>query len=405
MVKIAILGYGTVGSGVAEVLDVNRDEVSLSAWQEISIGYILDLRDFPGDPHEEQVVHDFETIIADPEIRVICETMGGLEPAYTFTKRALEKGISVVTSNKELVAAHGPELVALAKDHKCSYLFEASVGGGIPVLRPMNTSLLHERIDSITGILNGTTNYILTRMATDGAEFDEVLREAQEKGYAERNPEADVEGYDACRKTAILASLASGEFIRYEDIPTRGITEITPLDFAYARAMNRAIRLLGVIKRDESGFFTMVAPFLIPMSHPLAGVTGVYNAIVVHGNMLGNVMFYGQGAGKRPTASAVVSDLVYAVQHEGRHIPMNLHLVPPRMKESGAMEHRFFVRVDEAKKQEAVRLFGTDIRMIEADGVRGEFGFLTSPMTEARFSACAKELQEIKSYLRLLDEA
>ena len=264
MAKVAVLGYGTVGSGVVEVLDTNAAEVEKSAGEKIELKYILDLRDFPGDKHESQVVHDINVILDDPVVDVICETMGGIEPAFTFEKQALSKGKSVCTSNKELVAAHGPELVELAKANGVSYLFEASVGGGIPVLRSLNDSLKHEKIDSITGILNGTTNYILTKMDKEGIGFETVLKQAQEKGYAERNPEADVEGYDACRKIAILSSLMSGKHVDYEDIYTEGISKINIQDFEYARSLNMAIKLLAMCKRNENGFFTIVAPFLIP---------------------------------------------------------------------------------------------------------------------------------------------
>ena len=235
MVYAAILGYGTVGSGVAHVLSENSEMIAWKAGEEVSVKYILDLRDFPQDPNADKVVHDFRIILEDPQVSVICETMGGLEPAYTFSKQALLAGKSVCTSNKELVAAHGPELLRLAREHNCNYLFEASVGGGIPIIRPMNYSLTAEVIDGITGILNGTTNYILTRMKQDGADFETVLREAQEKGYAERNPEADVEGHDACRKIAILSSLMLGKTVHYEDIYTEGITAITSADFLYAK--------------------------------------------------------------------------------------------------------------------------------------------------------------------------
>ncbi len=210
MIQVAVMGYGTVGSGVVEVIEKNKEEINKKSGEEINIKYILDLRDFPGDPYADKVVHDVDLILNDPEIMIICETMGGLKPAYDFTKRALQAGKSVCTSNKELVAVHGPELIRIAHENKCNYLFEASVGGGIPIIRPLNYSLTAEKIDGITGILNGTTNYILSRMEKEGADFEEVLKEAQEKGYAERNPEADVEGYDACRKIAILTSLASG---------------------------------------------------------------------------------------------------------------------------------------------------------------------------------------------------
>lgn len=254
MIQVAVMGYGTVGSGVVEVIEKNKEEINKKSGEEINIKYILDLRDFPGDPYADKVVHDVELILNDPEIMIICETMGGLKPAYDFTKRALQAGKSVCTSNKELVAVHGPELIRIAHENKCNYLFEASVGGGIPIIRPLNYSLTAEKIDGITGILNGTTNYILSRMEKEGADFEEVLKEAQEKGYAERNPEADVEGYDACRKIAILSSLMCGKNVKYEDIYTEGITKITSTDFAYAHAMERPSNCWHRVRRLMESF-------------------------------------------------------------------------------------------------------------------------------------------------------
>lgn len=402
MAKAAVLGYGTVGSGVVEVLDTNSAEVETSAGEKVEVKYILDLRDFPGDKHESQIVHDIEIILNDPEIDVICETMGGLEPAFTFEKRALEKGISVCTSNKELVAAHGPELVRIAKEHNCSYLFEASVGGGIPILRTLNTSLKHEKIDSITGILNGTTNYILTKMDREKIGFATVLKEAQNKGYAERKPEADIEGYDACRKTAILASLMSGQYVKYEDIETEGITKITQEDFAYARSLGMSIKLLGMIKKNNSGFFTMVSPFLIPSENPLAFVNDVFNAIVVHGNMLGSTMYYGKGAGKQATASAVVADLIDLVIHKGSHIDVNLTDSPADLSDNGSYVHRFFVRVDENSEDQAKELFGSSIEVVESKEVYGEFAFVTDLISEKDFKAKYAQLVKAKGFLREL---
>ena len=318
MTKIAILGYGTVGSGIATVLDTNAEWVEKSCGDKVEVKYILDLRDFPGDPHEKQVVHDISVILEDPEVRVVCETMGGVEPAFTFSKRAIEAGKSVCTSNKELVEAHGPELVEAARARNVSYMFEASVGGGIPVLRAINTSLRHERIDSITGILNGTTNYILTKMGSEGQAFDDVLRQAQDNGYAEKDPTADIEGYDACRKTAILASLMSGSYVRYEDIPTEGITGVRTEDLEYAGNQGYTIKLLGSCRLNGDGEIeARVAPFLVPLDNPLASVNDVFNAILVHGNMIGDVMFYGRGAGKEATASAVVADVLDIVKRGG----------------------------------------------------------------------------------------
>ncbi|WP_026507030.1 homoserine dehydrogenase [Butyrivibrio sp. MC2013] len=402
MAKVAVLGYGTVGSGVVHVVDVNKELVAESAGQDVEIKYILDLRDFPGDPHEAQVVHDYDIILNDPEIDVICETMGGLEPAYTFEKKALMKGISVCTSNKELVAAHGPELVAIAKANNCSYLFEASVGGGIPILRTLNTSLRHEKIDQITGILNGTTNYILTKMDKEKAGFAETLKEAQDKGYAERNPEADIEGYDACRKTAILASLVSGEYVSYEDIETTGITAVSQEDFAYARALNMSIKLLGMVKRNDTGFFTMVSPFLLPAEHPLASVNEVFNAIVVHGNMLGNTMYYGKGAGKDATASAVVADMIDLVAHKGQHINVNLTDKPASLSDNGSYVHRFFVRTSDECAEEAREIFGESVEQVTTDEVFGEFAFVTDLISEKDFRDKYEKLSVKKGFLREL---
>ena len=258
MIQVAILGYGTVGSGVVEVIETNKEDINKKAGEKLNVKYILDLRDFPGDPYENKVVHDYNIILNDPEVMIICETMGGIKPAYDFTKQALLAGKSVCTSNKELVANHGPELIRIARENHCNYLFEASVGGGIPIIRPLNYSLTAEKIDGITGILNGTTNYILTKMDKEGADFADVLKEAQEKGYAERNPEADVEGYDACRKIAILSSLMCGKNVKYEDIYTEGITKISSADFKYAKQMNKSVKLLAMSRETEDGFFAIL---------------------------------------------------------------------------------------------------------------------------------------------------
>ena len=383
MVKIAVLGYGTVGSGVVEVIEKNKEEINKKAADEIEVKYILDLRDFPGDPYESKVVHDFEQIINDPEIKIICETMGGLKPAYDFTKRALSKGISVCTSNKELVAAHGPELIRIAKENVCNYLFEASVGGGIPIIRPLNYSLTAEKIDSIMGILNGTTNYILTKMEREGASFDDVLKEAQDKGYAERNPEADIEGYDACRKIAILSSLMAGKTMRYENVYTEGISKITGTDFKYAAKMDRTIKLFGLSKEEDGRYFAMVAPFLIPKSHPMAMVNGVFNAIFVHGNMLDDSMYYGRGAGKLPTASAVVSDVVDCARHIGKIIKCFWDEEEVAMKDISDARFKFFVRCDASKHEEALGIF-EQVSLIDAS-VSDEMAFVTEPMSEKEF--------------------
>ena len=394
MIQIAVLGYGTVGSGVVEVIETNKADINKKAGENLSVKYILDLRDFPGDPYADKVVHDYNIILNDPEVAVICETMGGTKPAYDFTKQALLLGKSVCTSNKELVAAHGPELIKIARENHCNYLFEASVGGGIPIIRPLNYSLTAEKIDGITGILNGTTNYILTKMDKEGADFEDVLKEAQDKGYAERNPEADVEGYDACRKIAILSSLMSGRNVRYEEIYTEGITKITAVDFKYAKQMGKSIKLLAMSRDTEKGFFAMVAPFMISKEHPLYSVNGVFNAVYVHGNMLGDSMYYGRGAGKLPTASAVVSDVVDCARHQGKTIMCFWDEENVNVAESSSAERKFFVRVRAYQRESAMAAFGS---LAEVNvGMTEEFAFMTQVMSEKEFS---EKIEKAGGYL------
>ncbi len=404
MVYAAILGYGTVGSGVAHVLSENSEMIAWKAGEEVSVKYILDLRDFPQDPNADKVVHDFRIILEDPQVSVICETMGGLEPAYTFSKQALLAGKSVCTSNKELVAAHGPELLRLAREHNCNYLFEASVGGGIPIIRPMNYSLTAEVIDGITGILNGTTNYILTRMKQDGADFETVLREAQEKGYAERNPEADVEGHDACRKIAILSSLMLGKTVHYEDIYTEGITAITSADFLYAKKLNRTVKLLAMSKLQADGCFVMVAPFMISNHNPLHGISDVFNAVFVHSNMLGDSMYYGRGAGKLPTASAVVSDVVDCARHQGKTVMCLWDEEEVKPLDYTLAVRKFFVRVDGNVLSEvrARELFG-EIEVIRLEEKPQEYGFVTPLMQEKEFARISSGVEGILGRIRLED--
>ena len=400
MIHVAVLGYGTVGSGVVEVIETNKEAINKRAGAELNIKYILDLRDFPGDPYENKVVHDYNIILNDPEVTIICETMGGINPAYDFSKKALLAGKSVCTSNKELVANHGPELIGIAREHQCNYLFEASVGGGIPIIRPLNYSLTAEKIDSITGILNGTTNYILTKMDKEGADFADVLKEAQEKGYAERNPEADVEGYDACRKIAILSSLMCGKNVKYEEIYTEGITKISSEDFQYAKQMNKSVKLLAMSRDTENGFFAMVAPFMISRDHPLYSVSDVFNAVYVHGNMLGDSMYYGRGAGKLPTASAVVSDVVDCARHQGKTIMCFWE--NEDVKITGIEEDRgkFFVRVEGGRKEKAMEVFGA---LAEINvGIAEEFAFMTQVMTERDFNDKIEKIGGCINRIRIL---
>ena len=394
MIKIAVLGYGTVGSGVVEVIEKNKDMVNKKAGEELSIKYILDLRDFPGDPYENKVVHDYQTIVNDPEIQIICETMGGTGAAYEFTKQALQVGKSVCTSNKELVAAHGPELLTMAKEHKCNYLFEASVGGGIPIIRPLNYSLTAEKIESITGILNGTTNYILSKMEKEGADFDAVLKRAQEKGYAERNPEADVEGYDACRKIAILSSLMLGENVDYRKVYTEGITKITATDFAYAKEMDMSIKLLAMSKEVGDETLAMVAPFMISADHPLHMVNGVFNAVFVHGNMLGDSMYYGKGAGKLPTASAVVSDVIDCARHIGKVIMCFWDATDAKLMNVEEAENKFFFRVKSGNGEKVKALFG-EVKSVKLSGMDEEEAFVTSLMKEKDFTEKYEKIADI----------
>lgn len=320
MINIAIMGYGTVGSGVFEVITKNKDIVNKKAGEEINIKYVLDLREFPGMPVEKVLTHNIDDILDDESVKVVVEVIGGVEPAYTFVKSALLKGKSVATSNKALVAAHGPELIQIARDKNVNFFFEASVGGGIPIIRPLNECLTADKILEITGILNGTTNFILTKMSKKGRNFEDVLKKAQELGYAEKDPTADIEGHDACRKIAILSSLAFGKTANFEKIHTEGITKITKRDFEYAKELDCEIKLVGTSKRLENGISAMVAPIMLKKNHPLSTVDGVFNAIFVKGNMLGDTMYYGSGAGSLPTASAVVSDVIDAIKHMGENV-------------------------------------------------------------------------------------
>lgn len=395
MINIAVLGYGTVGSGVVEVIRTNHELINKRAGEEIKIKYVLDLREFPGDPVEEILVHDFEQIVNDPEVKIVVEVMGGTGAAYTFTKRALEAGKSVCTSNKALVAQYGPELMEIAKEKKIDFLFEASCGGGIPIIRAINGSLTADEIDEVSGILNGTTNYMLDKMITEGADFNTVLKEAQEKGYAEADPTADVEGQDACRKIAILSSLAYGKFLNFENVYTEGITKITPEDMEYAREMGRSIKLLGTSKKlGDDSFYALVAPFLVGQENPLYGVKGVFNSIFVHGNMLGDAMFYGSGAGKLPTASAVAADVVEAAKHLHDTIPNNWSNEEMILMEPDSVEGRFFVRVKDTSLDEVDKAFGKVEAVIEPDSLPEEFGFITRLMTQGEYKERVKALGE-----------
>ncbi len=315
MIPIAILGHGVVGSGVAEVVSTNQDTITHKAGDTIVVKRILDLRSFPELPYADRFTTSFDDILGDEEIRIVVETMGGLHPAYDYVKACLLAGKSVVTSNKELVAACGDELLAIAKEHNVNFMFEASVGGGIPILRPIDQCLAANEVYEIAGILNGTTNFMLTRMVQDGLDFDTALSMAQKLGYAERNPAADVEGHDACRKICILASLAFGKHVYPEQVYTEGITALTPADVRCAEAQDCVIKLIGRVRQQGEQLQCLVAPMLIPKTSLLADVNDVFNGIMVRGNAIGDVVFYGRGAGKLPTASAVVADVIDEAKH------------------------------------------------------------------------------------------
>ena len=402
MINISVLGYGTVGSGVVEVLNTNQESISKKAGNEINVKYVLDLRDFEGDPIQEKLFHDFSVIVNDPDVQIIVETMGGTNPAYQFVKEALEKGKSVCTSNKELVAKHGAELLEIARANKVNFLFEASVGGGIPIIRPLNQSLTADEIEEITGILNGTTNYILTKMSTEGSDFDTVLKDAQAKGYAERNPEADVEGYDACRKIAILTSLAYGMQVDYEDIYTEGITKITDKDITYAKVLNASIKIFGTSKKVDDKVYAMVAPMMIDSKHPLYSVNDVFNGIFVRGNLLGDVMFYGKGAGKLPTASAVVADVVDAAKHLGTNIMTIWSSKKLELACIDEASQKFFVRLSGSKEENESKVkaaFG-DVKEVNA-GFDDEYAFITEEIKEKTFKEEIEKFDNLISRIRV----
>lgn len=399
MVKVAILGYGTVGSGVFEVIKMNKEVISRKLGDEIEVKYVLDLREFEGDPVQEVLVHDIDIILNDKEVAVICETMGGENPAYDYTRRALECGKSVCTSNKELVEKHGAELIKIAQAHQCSYLFEASVGGGIPIIRPLLTSLAQEEIQSITGILNGTTNYILTKMQTEGLAFETALKRAQERGYAEKNPEADILGFDACRKIAILTSLAYGKDVDYSKIDTEGITNITETDFAYAKKMGATIKLFARSVKKGDKYYANVAPFVVTPENPLYSVNGVFNAILVNSNMGGNTMYYGKGAGKLATASAVMADVIDCARHLGSHIEVKWDEEKLEVSPMDSAVRKFFVRVQSTDESWIKSIFGEG--KFIANVADGETGFVTEEMTEAEYKERAAKAGNVLSMIRV----
>ncbi|NLJ90082.1 MAG: homoserine dehydrogenase [Clostridiales bacterium] len=404
MINIAVLGYGTVGSGVVEIISGNRDNIKKrTGGKEISVKYVLDKKDFPGNPIQDKVVHDYDVILNDPEVKIVVEVMGGVEPAYTYVKQALLKGKSVVTSNKELVAAHGPELLAISKENKLNFLFEASVGGGIPIIRPLNQSLTADEIEEISGILNGTTNYVLSKMTKEGSSFHTVLKEAQDLGYAERDPSADVDGHDACRKIAILSSLAFGMHVDFKDIYTEGIANISDIDIKYAKEIGGHIKLLATSEKIGDQVLAMVAPMIVKPDNPLYSVNDVFNAIFVRGRYIGDVMFYGSGAGKLPTASSVVSDVVDAAKHIGTNIMTIWSSKKLDLCDVKRAKHQFLVRVatddEEETKKQVTGLFGV-VRQVRA-GIDGEFAFITNDIEEGEFKEKSRQLGGVINRIRI----
>ena len=405
--KIAIMGYGVVGSGVGEIISTSQESLKKRCGEDIEIASILDLRDFP-DSRFKCFTKDFNDILNNDEIGLVVEVMGGTKPAYEFTKQLLLHGKHVVTSNKELVAKHGTELLKIAKDNNLNYLFEASVGGGIPIIRPLYSSLVSNELTDIIGILNGTTNYILTQMIKEGKSFETALAGAQENGYAEKDPTADVEGFDTCRKIAILTSLAFGKFVNSEDIQTEGITNITLEDVEYASEFGGVIKLVGMSERAENGAYARVCPVILKKDHPLAGIDDVFNGILVKGDALGDVMFYGRGAGSLPTASAVVSDVVDIIKHKHTHIVLGwTEGEPGYLLDADDQAFRMYVRISGSSDSAAFCREGFNVITLDGEKYANEFAIFTPKMTGKEFKKFKEnELSnyDIKGIIRLVTD-
>ncbi len=409
---IAIMGYGTVGSGVAEVIMNNRENIAAAAGQDsVDIKYILDLRDFPGDVNEKLMIKDFNTILNDSEVKVVVETMGGLRPAFEFVSSCLKKGKSVVTSNKELVAAKGDELIKLAQENNANFLFEASVGGGIPILRPIGQCLAANRINEVAGILNGTTNFILTMMIDKNMSFEDALKLAQDNGYAEKDPTADIEGHDAGRKICILASLCFGRHVFPEDIYMQGITKISLTDVEYAKEWGGVIKLIGRAKKLGDGKISaVVTPAFVKNGSQLASTNDVFNAILVRGDAVGDVVFYGRGAGKLPTASAVVADVIDCAQHLEKRKDFGWESgTPDYVIDYNEIETAVFVRAkaqDRKTAAETIDSAFSGVKFIEKAGAdEDEIAFVTPVLKEGRIEEILNSLGsvDILSKIRIVD--
>ena len=401
MFNIAILGFGTVGSGVYEVIKQNNALLKDKTGEDIAVKKILDLREFPGTEWENLLVHDIKEIIEDKDIDVVVETMGGTSPAFEFVRDALLSGKHVTTSNKALVAAHGTELLKIAREKNVNFFFEASVGGGIPIIRTLTESYAGEHFKEITGILNGTTNYRLTKMDAEGESFEKALATAQDLGYAERNPEADVEGHDTCRKIAILSSLATGKEVNFENIHTEGITKIDTTDFEYAKHLNTSIKLFGDAKFENDKLYAFVAPVMVENSHPLFMVNDVFNGIMVEGNMLGKSMLYGSGAGKLPTASAVVADIVAIAKNKHGNVPFGWGENKQEVVDMQETSHRYFVRFmgRDSEFIEKCKSEFKDSREVYLDG-KDEFALVTGVLKEKDFLSALNNLSGVIKYIR-----
>lgn len=410
--KIAVMGFGVVGSGTVELLDKNKDIIKKRCGKDVELKYILDLRDFPDSPYRDKLTKNFEDILCDPQISVVAELMGGKTFAYDYTKRLLSAGKSVVTSNKELVAAYGAELLKVAKSHGCNYLFEASVGGGIPIIRPLHQCLAANKFERISGILNGTTNYILTKMIYDQVSFDDALKQAQELGYAEKDPTADVDGHDATRKLCILGSLAFGKHIYPEYVHCSGIRNITLDDVEYAEDAGYAIKLVGLIENTDSGLVATVCPRLVSVNNPLSSVNDVFNAIMVTGDAVGDVLFYGRGAGKFPTASAVVADIIDAIKHEGRDmITLNWEdscdrsFIRPYKSARVSMYVRISAENVDSLKATITGMFGYVDFIPRKHRSKNELAFITPVMQESEIDrrlGILSQSAQLKRKIRLL---
>lgn len=407
MAKIAVLGHGVVGSGTVELFYKNKDSIIKKAGEDLDIKYILDIRDFPDSPYASKFTKNFDDILNDDEVTVVAEVMGGVDPAFRFVKSCLDKGKSVVTSNKELVAKKGAELLKTAAEHNCNFLFEASTGGAIPIIRPLHQCLAANDITAIAGILNGTTNFILTKMLNEQMDFNDALKLAQQLGYAEKDPTADIEGYDACRKICILSSLAFGKHVYPDWVHCEGITKITAEDSQYAENWGGAVKLIGSVKKTADGkILPMVRPAFVCYGKQLSHVSDVFNGIMVYGDAVDQVMFYGRGAGKLPTASAIVADIIDAVKMKGTSISQTWE---DSKDNSFIADYKddvvsFYVRTSGVSNETVSKVFGTVEYLSREGQPAAESAFITPAMKERDFDAKLKELGgEILGTVRVLD--